>query len=101
MMRTNILLHRGVTRLGLAVLLALCLTACGDDGEKGSGSPAQNACEQSGGTVLSQLCCASAGDFPNTCSIGACGCPPSASADTLVCDCGSSRCFDGTTCVDR
>jgi len=57
-------------------------------------------CRNSGGTVASALCCASASDYPNTCLIGACGCAPDASHAVSVCDCGDGRCFDGTSCTD-
>jgi hypothetical protein len=56
-------------------------------------------CVSSGGTVVTKMCCESASDFPNTCVIGACGCSPTNSKETKVCDCGSGKCFDGTACV--
>jgi hypothetical protein len=55
-------------------------------------------CTRAGGTVEIEKCCASAPDFPNTCSIGACGCPPPGK-DTIVCNCGAGKCFNGTACV--
>ncbi|MBI5498629.1 MAG: hypothetical protein HY907_00170 [Deltaproteobacteria bacterium] len=61
-------------------------------------SPAAS-CAAAGGTVRTGACCLSAGDFPNTCRIGPCGCSPANSHDIQVCDCGEGRCFDGTTCV--
>ncbi len=61
-------------------------------------SPDQ-ACVSAGGTVITQLCCGSASDFPNTCAIGACGCSPSNSHDVKVCDCGEGKCWDGTKCA--
>ena len=64
------------------------------------GSAAQ-ACQDSGGTVTSSLCCDSVGDFPNTCLIGACGCAPQASHEVRVCECGDTRCFDGARCASR
>jgi hypothetical protein len=58
-------------------------------------SGAEQACVGSGGTVSTSLCCAGADDFPNTCSIGACGCSPQASHEVQVCNCGAGRCFGG------
>lgn len=52
------------------------------------------ACINSGGTVVNQLCCNSANDFPNTCLIGACGCSPDNSHNVKVCDCGEGKCWD-------
>jgi hypothetical protein len=59
----------------------------------------EQGCLSSGGTVASATCCASTGDFPNTCAIGVCGCPPDASHSVHVCDCGAGKCFSGRTCV--
>ncbi len=64
-------------------------------------SPAEQGCLTSGGSVSTAMCCAATGDFPDTCGIGACGCPPDASHDVRVCDCGSARCFDGSACVTQ
>jgi hypothetical protein len=61
-------------------------------------SVTDNSCIASGGTVVTEMCCQSAPDFPNTCVIGPCGCSPAYSKDTKVCDCGPGRCFDGTAC---
>jgi hypothetical protein len=61
----------------------------------GCGStPEERGCVDSGGTVTTRLCCASAPDFPDTCAIGACGCPPQSSHEVRVCDCGAGTCFD-------
>jgi hypothetical protein len=60
---------------------------------------ADQACINSGGTVGTFLCCASSGDFPNTCVIGACGCSPENSHEVKVCDCPEGTCFDGMSCV--
>ncbi|ODS39279.1 MAG: hypothetical protein A7316_05940 [Candidatus Altiarchaeales archaeon WOR_SM1_86-2] len=59
----------------------------------------EQACIDSGGTVRTGLCCKSVGDFPNTCTIGACGCSPENSHEVKICDCGEGKCFDGSTCV--
>ena len=56
-------------------------------------------CTRSGGTVEIEKCCNSAPDFPNTCRQGPCGCGPSSSKDTKVCNCGAGKCFNGTACV--
>jgi cysteine-rich repeat protein len=64
-------------------------------------SPAEQACIDSGGTIGSATCCLSAGDFPDTCAIGACGCPPDGSHEVAVCDCGAGWCFDGVQCVEE
>lgn len=60
-------------------------------------------CVHSNGTVQTQLCCGSAGNFRNTCglAIGACGCPPSGSHEVSTCDCGANRCFNGIKCVSQ
>jgi hypothetical protein len=57
---------------------------------------ASEACVNSGGTVTTQLCCGSVGDFPNTCLIGACGCSPSNSHEVEYCDCGAGKCWDNS-----
>lgn len=57
------------------------------------------ACTASGGTVSSSLCCASTGDFPNLCGVGACGCAPASSHTVMTCVCPTGRCFNGTACV--
>jgi cysteine-rich repeat protein/predicted outer membrane repeat protein len=62
-------------------------------------SPAEQGCLTSGGTVSSAMCCASSGNFPNTCAIGVCGCAPAASHEVRVCDCGADSCFDSSGCV--
>lgn len=71
--------------------------------DSGSDSGAQDVvptggCAESGGTVGESLCCQSAGDFPNNCLIGACGCAPAYSHTIKVCNCAAGKCWDGTTC---
>ena len=56
------------------------------------------ACRDDGGTFSERDCCTAAPDFPNVCTIGACGCPPSGSAPTWVCNCGEGQCFNGEEC---
>ena len=63
-------------------------------------TPEQN-CLGSGGTVTSAMCCASTGDFPDTCGVGACGCSPDASHEVRFCDCGAGICFNGNACVSQ
>lgn len=58
-------------------------------------------CVHSRGTVETELCCASVGDFPNTCSVGGCGCSPASSHEIMICNCGTKKCFDGNRCVSR
>jgi hypothetical protein len=64
-------------------------------------SPEEQACIISGGTVKTVHCCKSVNDFPNTCSLGACGCSLEYSHEVKFCDCGDPRekCWNGTLCV--
>ncbi|MFO0566663.1 MAG: hypothetical protein U0263_13425 [Polyangiaceae bacterium] len=71
--------------------------AGGSSGSGGSGGAAQ-ACVDSGGTVITHSCCQATGDFPNECSVGACGCSPQNSHDVQACQCPTGKCFDGSTC---
>ncbi len=59
----------------------------------------EQGCLMSGGSVAVASCCASTGDFPDTCAIGACGCGPAGSHDVRVCRCGTGTCFNGSACV--
>lgn len=57
-------------------------------------------CTSTGGSVTSGLCCAATGDFPSSCSVGACGCAPGSSHEIQKCECPSSTCFDpGVGCT--
>ena len=56
-------------------------------------------CEETGGTITTQLCCQSAGDFPQTCLAGACSCAPDYSHEVAFCQCPAGTCFDGESCV--
>ena len=58
-------------------------------------------CTHSGGTVETVFCCVSAGNFPNLCAIGACGCPPDSSHEISTCNCGNNKCYNGNKCVSR
>lgn len=59
----------------------------------------EKVCTDSGGTVTTSICCASASDFPNQCLIGACGCSAENSHQVKICDCGAGKCFNGTECL--
>ncbi len=50
-------------------------------------------CTSTGGALATGLCCASTGDFPNSCLTGACGCAPSSSHTVMTCQCATG-CFD-------
>ena len=63
------------------------------------GSELQQACTNSGGTIIVRSCCLSVSDFPNTCLIGACACSLENSHHVNVCKCGEGECFDGTECT--
>jgi hypothetical protein len=56
-------------------------------------------CVNSGGTVETALCCSSVSDFPDECTIGACGCAEADSHNVQVCTCPAGQCFDGNSCV--
>jgi hypothetical protein len=66
-----------------------------------SESDREQACINSGGTIVTQLCCQSVTDFPNSCLIGACGCSQENSHEIKVCECPEDKCFDGSGCVSR
>lgn len=51
-------------------------------------------CAATGGTEGEGQCCPAAGDFPSSCLIGACGCPPQYSKPVKVCNCPSGHCYD-------
>jgi hypothetical protein len=57
-------------------------------------SPQQEGCLATGGVVTTQLCCAPAPDFPDTCVIGACACSPAGSRALPFCHCDPGYCFD-------
>ena len=59
----------------------------------------QSGCINSGGKITTNMCCFAVGDFPNTCSTGACGCALEHSHEVKICDCGIGECFDGNACV--
>lgn len=57
-------------------------------------------CTSTGGRVVDGSCCQAVNSFPNTCSIGACGCSPFNSHTVKTCDCYNGKetlvalCFD-------
>jgi len=51
-------------------------------------------CLTTGGTESFRSCCLAANQFPNTCRIDTCACPPDVSRYVRVCDCGPGRCYD-------
>lgn len=59
----------------------------------------EKACIDSGGQVLTSLCCETSNDFPNSCLIGSCGCSLNDSHEVQFCSCGEGRCFNGSECV--
>jgi len=59
----------------------------------------ESACLNSGGIIKMSDCCLATNDFPDLCSIGACGCAPGDSHEIKICDCGEGQCFDGGGCV--
>ena len=66
--------------------------------ELGAPEDKEKSCVASGGSVVTDRCCAGAGDFPDTCGTGACSCSPSGKVDTRMCRCPTDQCFDGTKC---
>jgi hypothetical protein len=73
-------------------------TMCDVGAFEAQSAPAEG-CIQSGGTVSTGLCCQAVESFPNTCTIGACGCGPDASHEVDVCICPANACFDGESCA--
>jgi hypothetical protein len=66
----------------------------GDAGNDGGGDAGlAQLCLATGGTIDSRLCCQATGDFPNSCSAGACGCAPANSHTVSVCTCPTGTCF--------
>jgi hypothetical protein len=54
-------------------------------------------CTATGGTISSGLCCLATGDFPNSCTTGACGCAPGSSHTVQRCTCPTGQCFNPAT----
>jgi hypothetical protein len=61
-------------------------------------SDEEQACLDSGGSVVMTMCCLSADDFPDICATGACGCALENSHMVKTCQCPAGECFNGTTC---
>lgn len=81
------------TRLAAVALLVTgwtLMSACG----AGSFRDPQSACTGTGGMVGSATCCLATGDFPSTCTTGACACAPADSHTVQTCRCPTDRCFD-------
>jgi hypothetical protein len=90
-----------VTWLALtALVLILFFSGCANSNTNSSsgGGTIEQACVNSGGTVITSSCCQSVSDFPNTCGIGACGCSPANSHSVRICVCSNNKCFDGYSC---
>lgn len=50
-------------------------------------------CVSTGGTVGTAQCCKNTTDFPNTCTVGPCGCSPNNSHTVATCQCPGTQCF--------
>lgn len=93
----------------IALILIFCLLVAGCTSQQVNPSKeltyeeqlkqVEASCTGSGGTVSAAPCCLSAGDFPDTCAIGACGCGPGNTHSVKFCQCGEGNCFDGNSCV--
>jgi hypothetical protein len=70
-----------------------------DGGVSDAGSSEAALCVATGGEVKSQSCCGSVGDFPNTCSVGACSCALTSSHTVSVCSCPTGCFMPGVGCV--
>jgi len=57
-------------------------------------------CIITGGKIEESLCCEGVQNFPNTCVVGACGCPPEFSEEVKICNCGRGKCWNGNGCVE-
>lgn len=72
--------------------------AAGQGGTGGAGgaggASAETLCTMTGGTVGMGNCCTSAGDFPDGCAVGPCGCGPADSHMVKICQCPAMQCFD-------
>jgi hypothetical protein len=75
-----------------AAVLRLLLARGSSDA--GAESVASRLCTRTGGSVQSSYCCMTSHAFPNTCSVGACGCAPEHSKLSPYCVCAEGLCFD-------
>jgi hypothetical protein len=85
----------GKTFIVMLTVLGVFLLSCCVEEEASK----EKACIDSGGRVSAGMCCGSVDDFPNLCTVGACGCSPDSSHEVKVCECGEGRCFNGSVCV--
>ena len=85
----------------VAIIIGIVVAGVILEGPVAAPAGKEEACIASGGTVTTASCCLSVDEFPNLCTIGACGCAPEYSHTVKICDCGEGKCFDGTTCVPR
>jgi len=69
-------------------------SGAGGSSTSDAGGTLAELCSTTGGTISSHSCCLSASDFPNSCSVGACGCSPTDSKTVSTCDCKTGTCFD-------
>jgi hypothetical protein len=58
-----------------------------------------NRCLATNGQPSHSACCAATGDFPDTCSVGACGCSPANSHDVATCICPLGGCWVQNGCA--
>jgi hypothetical protein len=70
-----------------------------DAAPSGDASSPAATCTATGGVVSSSLCCSATSDFPNSCSVGACGCAPANSHTVSTCSCGAGCFLPGYGCV--
>ncbi|MHA1835258.1 MAG: hypothetical protein ACTSV7_14885 [Candidatus Baldrarchaeia archaeon] len=57
-------------------------------------NPEEIKCINSGGEVKTIICdCPDTDDFPNTCAVGYCSCPPGNGKIIKICECPSGMCF--------
>jgi len=95
-----------MSKLAIAILIVVIIIVIGglvylayqSSTETEEPSAEEQACLDAGGAVSTSLCCLEAGEFPNLCLVGACGCSPDNSVETKICDCGEGKCFDGDSC---
>jgi hypothetical protein len=88
----------GVTLAGGACERTISVGAAGD----ASAATAAELCTSTGGTVTPASCCANGvASFPDTCAIGACGCPPASSVTIMTCSCPAGCFSPGVGCVAK
>ena len=116
---------RGFTGILALTIAAAAPLACGGSSDTGGGSDGtggaggagggagaggigkndggvdalSSVCTQTGGAIVTKSCCLQTTDFPSTCGVGGCSCPPGNSHDIHSCNCptpdaGTALCFD-------